>query len=114
MQTRIGRPSRRAAAVLAVLVAAVTVLPLRGADAQSLGDRLRKRAEEAAKRAAEARVDQKSTEAANAAMDKAENTVKCAASDKKCIDAAKKAGKQVDTTPAAGSGGSDAGAGSGG
>ena len=99
MQTRIGRPSRRAATVLAVLVA--TVLPLRGAGAQSLGDRLRKRAEEAAKRAAETRVDQKATEATNAAMDKAENTVKCAASDKKCTDDAKKAGKQVDTTPAA-------------
>ena len=70
------------------------------AGAQSLGERLKKRAEEAAKRAAEQRVVEKTTDATNSAMDKAENTVKCAASDKKCAEDAKKAGKQVETTTA--------------
>ena len=68
------------------------------ADAQSLGERLKRRAEEAAKRAAEQRVADKAADATNAAMDKAENTVKCAASDKKCAEDAKKAGKAVETT----------------
>ena len=88
-----------AVAVVATLAAAPTA-----AHAQSWGDRLKKRAEEAAKRATENRVDQKTTEATNAAMDKAEDTVKCAAGDKKCADDAAKAGKQVETTPAAGGG----------
>ena len=84
---------------LAALGAAL-VLPST-AQSQSLGERLKRRAEEAAKRAAEARVDQKASEATNTALDKAENTVKCATSDKACIDNAKREGKQVDTTPAA-------------
>jgi outer membrane protein OmpA-like peptidoglycan-associated protein len=65
------------------------------ANAQGLGDRLKKRASEAAKRTVEQRVDQKSTEATNAALDKAEGAVKCAASDKACQDKAKADGKKV-------------------
>ena len=65
------------------------------ADAQSMGERLKKRASEAAKRTVEQRVDQKSTEATNAALDKAENTVKCATSDTACQDKAKSDGKKV-------------------
>jgi len=64
-------------------------------DAQGLGDRLKKRASEAAKRATEQKVDQKATEATNAAFDKAENTVKCATSDTACQDKAKAEGKKV-------------------
>lgn len=100
MQIRPSRTSARSAATLAALAAALALVPQHGAGAQSFGDRLKKKAEEAAKRAVENRVDQKATQATNATMDKAESTVKCAASDKKCIDAAKKAGKQVDTSPA--------------
>ena len=74
-------------------------------DAQGLGDRLKKRASEAAKRATEQKVDQKATEATNAAFDKAENTVKCATSDTACQDKAKAEGKKVvvdDTAPKGG------------
>ena len=99
MPTRSSRAPARVVAAFVALVAALTIIPQHAADAQSFGDRLKKRAEEAAKRAAEARADQKATEATNAAMDKAENVVKCAASDKNCIDDAKKAGKQVETAP---------------
>ena len=75
------------------------------ADAQGLGDRLKKRASEAAKRATEQKVDQKATEATNAALDKAENTIKCATSDTACQDKAKADGKKVvidDTAPKGG------------
>lgn len=100
---------RRPLAALALL--AVTLLPA-GLGAQSFGDRLKKRAKEAAERTVERRVDQKSTEATDAALDKTENAVKCAATDKKCIEKAKKDGKKVVTTdaPAAGddAGSSDA------
>ena len=90
-------PTLRIALVLAALAAAGA-----SAEAQGWGDRLKKKAEEAAKRATERRVEQKTTEATDAAMDKAEHTVKCAASDRKCIEDAGKAGKQVETTDAAG------------
>lgn len=80
-----------------VALAAVALLPL-AADAQSLGDRLKKKAKEAAERSVERRVETKSTEATDAALDKAENSVKCAATDKKCIDKAKKEGKTVVTS----------------
>lgn len=86
---------------LAALAAAAVAAAPPAAQAQSLGERLKKRAEEAAKRATEQRVDQTATKATNAALDKAEHAVKCAADDQKCIDAAQKAGKQVETTPAA-------------
>ena len=75
------------------------------ADAQGLGDRLKKRASEAAKRATEQKVDQKATEATNAALNKAENTIKCATSDTACQDKAKADGKTVvidDTAPKGG------------
>lgn len=75
------------------------------AQSQGLGDRLRKRASEAAKRTVEQRVDQKTTQATNAALDKAENTVKCATSDQACQDKAKADGKSVvidDTAPKGG------------
>ena len=93
--------------VLAGVAAAFLLGTATAAQSQSLGDRLKRRAKEAAERTVEQRVDQKTTEATNAALDKGENTVKCAATDKKCIDNAKKAGKQVvtddnaGTTPAA-------------
>lgn len=95
----IHRPAtvRRTLAALAVL--ALPLLPA-ALDAQSFGDRLKKRAKEAAERTVERRVDQKSTEATDAALDKTENAVKCAATDKKCIDKAKKEGKKVVTTDA--------------
>ena len=65
------------------------------AQSQGLGDRLKKRASEAAKRTVEQRVDQKTTEATNAALDKAESSVKCATSDTACQDKAKAEGKSV-------------------
>jgi OOP family OmpA-OmpF porin len=87
------------AAVLRTAVAALAALSLLPAtgDAQGLGDRLKKRAKEAAERTVERRVDKTSTEATDAALDKAENSVKCAATDKKCIDKAKREGKKVVT-----------------
>src|SRR5215208_1778485 len=88
--------------VLAGVAAAFLLGTATAAQSQSLGDRLKRRAKEAAERTVEQRVDQKSTEATNAALDKGENTVKCAATDKKCIDNAKKAGKQVVTDDNAG------------
>jgi outer membrane protein OmpA-like peptidoglycan-associated protein len=114
MSSRLSRAPRRAAAALVAAASLLTVCAVQDAGAQSLGDRLKKRAEEAAKRAAEARADQKATQATNAAMDKAENVVKCAASDKKCIDDAKKAGKQVETTSGATATSADNGGGGGG
>jgi outer membrane protein OmpA-like peptidoglycan-associated protein len=91
--------------ILAVvaLIAAVST-----AQGQGLGDRLKKRAGEAAKRTVEQRVDQKSTEATNAALDKAENTVKCAATDKACQDKAKADGKSVVIDDSAPKGGASA------
>lgn len=79
---------------LAIVAASTT------ADAQGLGDRLKKRAEEAAKRKVEQRVDDKAGKATDAALDAAETTVKCAATDKACADKAKAEGKKVVTTDA--------------
>ena len=78
-------------------LAVLALFPVAG-HAQGFGDRLKKKAKEAAERATENRVDKKATEATDAALDKAENSVKCAASDKKCIDKAKREGKTVVTT----------------
>jgi outer membrane protein OmpA-like peptidoglycan-associated protein len=74
------------------------------AHAQSFGDRLKRRAEEAAKRAVETRVERRATEATNAAMDGAEHTASCAATDKACRDAAAQGGAKA----AAGQGGAAA------
>jgi len=92
----------RRTSILAGVVAALLLGTANAAHAQSLGDRLKRRAKEAAERTVEQRVDKNTTEATNAALDKGENTVKCAATDKKCIDNAKKAGKQVVTDDNAG------------
>jgi OmpA-OmpF porin, OOP family len=88
--------------ILAGVAAAFLLGTATAAHSQSLGDRLKRRAKEAAERTVEQRVDKNTTEATNAALDKGENTVKCAATDKKCIDNAKKAGKQVVTDDNAG------------
>src|SRR5215207_2385403 len=88
--------------VLAGAAAAFLLGTTTPAHSQSLGDRLKRRAKEAAERKVEQRVDQRAGEATDAALDKGENTVKCAATDKKCIDNAKKAGKQVVTDDNAG------------
>lgn len=94
------------AAVMLVAALAPIAAP-RTTDAQSIGERLRKSAEEAAKRAAEVRAAQAAAEATNAAIDGAANAVKCAASDSKCAADAKKAGKQVQTVPDSAAGGKD-------
>ena len=79
---------------LAGVIAALALVTA-SAEAQSLGDRLKKRASDAAKRTVEQRVDQKTTQATNAALDKAENAVKCATSDTACQEKAKADGKKV-------------------
>lgn len=66
------------------------------AEAQGFGDRLKKKAQEAAKRKVEERADQRSGEATDAALDKAE----CAASDRLCKD---KAAQAAATNAAGGS-----------
>src|SRR5215218_8303553 len=86
------------AAIIATVTAALAFGAANAAEGQSLGERLKRRAEEAAKRKVEQRVDQRAGEATDAALDKAEGTVKCAASDTKCIDKAKAEGKTVDTS----------------
>jgi len=88
--------------VIAVIAASSAV------SAQGLGDRLKKRASEAAKRTVEQRVDQTTTEATNAALDKAENSVKCATTDKACQDKAKADGKSVVMDDSAPKGGAPA------
>ena len=94
---------------LAVVVSAAALfLVSSAADAQSLGDRLKKRAEEAAKRTTEQKVDQKTTQATNAALDKVENAVKCATSDTACQEKAKTDGKKVVIDDSAPKGGAPA------
>ena len=88
----------RRSAILATVTAALSLGAATAADGQSMADRLKKRAEEAAKRKVEQRVDRRAGEATDAALDKAEGTVKCAATDAKCIDKAKAEGKTVDTS----------------
>jgi OmpA-OmpF porin, OOP family len=63
--------------------------------AQGMMDRIKKRAEESAKRKVEQRVDQKVDRAVDKVLDAGENVISCVATDKKCIDEAKKAGKEV-------------------
>ncbi|MBA3891113.1 MAG: OmpA family protein [Gemmatimonadaceae bacterium] len=82
-------PIRALAALVAV---AMFAAPLSDAGAQSLGDRLKKKAQE--------RVDKATESAAEKTVDKAEQTVKCAVTDKACADRAAAAGKTVETTGA--------------
>ncbi|MDQ3696725.1 MAG: OmpA family protein [Gemmatimonadota bacterium] len=91
--------SKLLALLTAAAVAFVSAVP---ADAQGFGDRLKKKAEEAAKRKAEERVVKKAGDAADAALDKAENSVKCAATDQACIDKANQEGKTVVTDDGSG------------
>jgi outer membrane protein OmpA-like peptidoglycan-associated protein len=84
--------------ILSGVLGSLALGATQAAHAQGFGDRLKRAAQEAAKRKAEQRVEQRAGEAADAAMNKAEGTVKCAASDDKCIEQAKKEGKQVDTS----------------
>jgi outer membrane protein OmpA-like peptidoglycan-associated protein len=65
---------------------------------QGMLDRMKKRAEESAKRKVEDRVGQKTDKATDKVLDGAENAVKCAATDKACADKAAKEGKKVVTT----------------
>jgi OOP family OmpA-OmpF porin len=84
---------RRLAALTAVT--AVTTFALAAtlpasADAQGWGDRLKKKAEEAAKRKVEERTEKRAGEAADKALDKAE----CAATDKACQEKKAAAAKE--------------------
>ena len=98
----------RSVALGSVLAAIVLVAGVSDVNAQSLGDRLKKRASDAAKRTVEQRVDQKTTQATNAALDKAENAVKCATTDTACQEKAKADGKKVVIDDAAPKGGAPA------
>jgi outer membrane protein OmpA-like peptidoglycan-associated protein len=76
---------RSFAALTAVAaVAILTATSSTPADAQSWGDRLKKKAEEAAKKKVEERTEKRAGEAADKALDKAE----CAASDRACQEKA--------------------------
>jgi outer membrane protein OmpA-like peptidoglycan-associated protein len=68
------------AALATVTALTLAAVPMAGADAQSWGDRLKKKAEEAAKKKVEQRTEKRAGEAADKALD----TVECAASDKAC------------------------------
>ena len=97
---------RRLTSLAALATATVLVLaaaPTRSADAQSWGDRLKKKAEEAAKRKVEERTEKRAGEAADKALDK----VECTASDKACQErkaAAAQGGAGGDVTPAVAAG----------
>jgi outer membrane protein OmpA-like peptidoglycan-associated protein len=95
----------RSIATLATLATAtalaLAVLPTARVDAQSWGDRLKKKAEEAAKRKVEERTEKRAGQAADKALDKAE----CAATDKACQEKAAASGG-VTPAGAAGGGGS--------
>ncbi|MFN2397171.1 MAG: OmpA family protein [Gemmatimonadaceae bacterium] len=70
------------------LLALVFALP---ADAQSIGERLKRKAKEAA-----------AQKAAEKAAEKVEKTMRCSMDDQQCIDKAKAEGKTVETTDASG------------
>ena len=95
-------------ALTGVVSVAALVASAFTADAQGLGDRLKKRASDAAKRTVEQRVDQKTTQATNAALDKTENAIKCAATDTACQEKAKADGKKVVIDDSAPKGGAPA------
>jgi OmpA-OmpF porin, OOP family len=63
--------------------------------AQGMMDRIKKRAEQTTKRKIEDRVDRKVDQTVDKVLDTGENVISCVATDKKCIDDAKKAGKEV-------------------
>jgi outer membrane protein OmpA-like peptidoglycan-associated protein len=88
--------------VSTVIVASLLSVSVVPASAQSLGDRLKKKAKE--------RVDKNTEKGMDKALDKAENAVKCAATDTACIEKAKAEGKTVDTTTVAASSGAGAAA----
>lgn len=85
--------SRHSILLATLLLAVAAPAPLQS---QGMLDRMKKRAEESAKRKVEDRVDQKTGKATDKVLDGAENAVKCAASDKACADKAKKEGKKVE------------------
>jgi len=95
---------------LAAITMSVAFTAASAGHAQSLGDRLKKRASESAKRTVEQHVDQKASEATNAALNKAENTIKCATSDTACQNKAKAEGKTVVIDDSAPKGGAPAAA----
>ena len=86
---------RHRVALAGIFSIAGLVLVVSAAEGQGLGDRLKKRAGDAAKRTVEQRVDQKAAQATNAALDKTENAIKCATSDTACQEKAKADGKKV-------------------
>src|SRR5690606_16349085 len=86
--------------VSTVIVASLLSIVAEPASAQSLGDRLKKKAKQ--------RIDQKTDRGMDKALDKAEDAVKCAATDAACIAKAKAEGKQVDTSSVAASSGGNA------
>ena len=86
---------RRSLRLVAVLVAGWMLLPPTVLPAQGMMGRIKKRAEESAKRKVEQRVDQRVDQAVDKVLDTGEGAIACVATDKKCIDDAKKAGKEV-------------------
>ncbi len=74
----------------ALVVASLLSFYAEPASAQSMGDRLKRKAKE--------RIDQKTEKGMDKALDKAENTVKCASTDAACIEKAQAEGKTVDTS----------------
>lgn len=84
--------TRVAAAFLPVLFAVSAA----SMQAQSMADRLKAKARQ--------KVEQRAEDKTDKAMDKALDKVECAATDQKCIDAAKKEGKEVTISEKAGAG----------
>jgi outer membrane protein OmpA-like peptidoglycan-associated protein len=71
--------------IVAALAVASSVLLVEPAQAQGWGDRLKKRAEEAAKRKVEERVERRAGEATDRALNGAEGAARCAAADSACV-----------------------------
>jgi OmpA-OmpF porin, OOP family len=88
---------RRFTALIVFTTLALAAVPAASAHAQSWGDRLKKKAEEAAKKRVEDRTQKRAAEAADKALDK----VECAATDKPCVDKAQADGKTVVTSEGA-------------
>ena len=77
-------------------LAAALAVPFVAADGQGFMDRLKKKAEETAKRKVEERVDQRTGEAADRTLDRTEGALKCVFTDRTCIERAKKDGREVE------------------
>jgi outer membrane protein OmpA-like peptidoglycan-associated protein len=90
---------RRLAVLTALTTVSLAISAPPPADAQSWGDRLKKKAEEAAKRKVEDRTEKRAGEAADKALDKAE----CAATDRACQEKAAAAAEGSASVTAAGS-----------